>query len=155
VKDRRDLKPDAQAFDKIIIETQPRWKDSESSGSEWRIGAVINFYRKGKLVTTSYAGSVAYAAYLCGARHIEACDNGAGFFAGEGDICDQEGCDQVATVLAKKKFDYSRDGHKSESASSAYRIFCDKHSTRGDCGLDDSDANYSKGPLVRFNPEEK
>lgn len=147
---RRDLKPDAQAFDKVTIETVPRWKDSELSGSEWRISASIKFYRKGELVHETGCLNVEYACYLVGAKHIEACDNAKGYFAGERDICDQEGCAEKATVKLKKKFDYCRDGHKSEKPSTAYRIFCERHSGRGNCGLDDADRNYE--PLIGLVP---
>lgn len=146
-KERRDLKPDAQGFDKIVIETAPRWKDSELSGSEWRISGSIKFYRKGTLIHEDGCGNVRYAAILLGAKLIELEDMGKGYFAGEGPLCDQEGCDLVATTKAKKKFDYCRDGHKSETASNAYRLFCDNHSRRGDCGLDDADSNYEKSIL--------
>ena len=142
MKTRRDLKPDAQGFDKIIIETVPRWKESELSGSEWRISAVARFFRKGKEVHSFGAGNIQYASQLLGARLIEALDSGLGFFAGEGDVCDQEGCEETATWMHLKKHDWCRDGHKSEDPSNAYRLFCDRHKTRGDCGLDDSDSNY-------------
>lgn len=144
-KTRRDLKPDAQAFDKVVIETVPRWKESELSGSEWRISASIKFYRKGVLVHEDGCGNIEYACYLVGAKHIEACDNAKGFFAGERDICDQEGCEEKATVTLWKKANYCREGHRSEIAfndQQPYRMFCDKHKTRGDCGMDDSDSNY-------------
>lgn len=143
-KKRRDLKPDAQGFDKIIIETIPRYKQSELSGDEWRISASTKFYRKGKLVHETGSSNIYYAAILCGSHIINAQDNGMGFFAGERDICDQEGCEERATILAQKKFDWCKDGHKSETPSNAYRLFCSRHAKRGDCGLDDSDLNYEK-----------
>lgn len=139
---RRALKPDAQPVDKIIIKTVPRFKDSELSGSEWRITAIIEFYRKGKLVKTSAASTVEYAAYLLGSKFIELTDNGEGYFAGERDICDQEGCENVGTIALKKKFDWCNQGHKSTSPSEAYRLFCERHSHRGNGGLDDGDSNY-------------
>lgn len=145
---RRDLKPDAQGIDKIVIETVPRWKDSELSGSEWRISASIKFYRKGKLIKQNDAGNVNYAAQLVGARLLELLDNGEGFFAGEDDICDQEGCEEKGIIRLKKKFDYCQAGHKSDNPANSFRLFCERHSTRGDCGLDDSDRNYEKlGPV--------
>lgn len=147
MKERRDLKPDAQAFDKIIIETVPRYKQSEMSGDEWRISASAKFYRKGKLVFEVGCSSVQYAAYMLGYWHIKACDEGKAFFAGEENICDQEGCGNKATVKASKKFDYCREGHKSDNPSNAYRLFCEEHKRRGDCGLDDSDTNYDYSKL--------
>ncbi len=146
-KERRDLRPDAQAFDRIEIETVPRWKDSELSGAEWRISSTTKFYRKGKLIHEEYAGDVAYGAYLVGARHITACDNALGYFGGIDDLCDQEGCAEKATWKHTKKFDWCREGHKSTEPSNAYRLFCERHERRGDCGLDDNDSNYEKRKL--------
>lgn len=141
----RAIKPDSQAFDKIVIETVPRWKDSYMSGSEWRISAQVTFFRKGKAVHSFGAGNVQYAAYLVGARHIEACDDAKGFFAGEDNICDQEGCSEVATWTHKKKFNYERTtGQKAAYQRPEFRLFCDKHAVRGDCGIDDADSNYDK-----------
>lgn len=142
MKGRRDLKPDAQACDKIIIETVPRFKESEMSGDEWRISARIQFWRKGVLIKEEYASNIEYAVRLLDHKFIQFAEGGGAYYAGENDICDQEGCDQLAQVIAKKKFDYCREGHKSESPSSAYRMFCKKHKNRGDCGLDDSNQNY-------------
>lgn len=143
-KQRRDIRPDAQAFDRIVIETIPRWKESELSGSEWRISATTKFYRKGQLVHSDVSNNVMNGAYLLAGRHIMACDNGLGYFGGIDDICDQDGCDDKATWKHTKKYDWCRDGHKSEERSTAYRLFCDKHEQRGNCGLDDSDSNYVK-----------
>jgi len=38
---------------------------------------------------------------------LESCDNGLGFFAGEEDFCDQEGCSEKATVTYKVKEEFS------------------------------------------------
>lgn len=149
MKNRRDLKPDAQAFDKIIIETVPRWKDSEMSGSEWRISAKTSFYRKGKLIAEEGSSNVETATYLVGARHIMLCDDGKGYFSGEENICDQEGCENKATKVFQKKYDYSKDGNKSKEQSTAFRLFCERHSQRGDCGLDDNDSNYIVSDLLK------
>ena len=144
-KTRRDLKPDAQAFDKVIIETVPRYKQSGLSGDEWRISASIKFYRKGKLVFEDGCSNVQYACYLLGAKHIKAIDDGLGYFAGEGNLCDQEGCSSPATVTYRKLKNYCRDGHSEEPKFNIpIRMFCDVHKRRGDCGLDDSDSNYEK-----------
>lgn len=146
-KPRRALKPDAQAFDEIRIVTVPRFKQSGLSGDEWRISASIQFYRKGKLIMESGCSDIEHAAYLVGARYMEAVDHGNGYFAGEGDICDQEGCSAKATVALRVKKEYSRDNpHEwnKEHDEVVYRCFCDKHKRRGDQSFDDSDANYEK-----------
>ena len=49
---------------------------------------------------------------------------------------------EPATIKYQKIADYARDGHRSEPHRPSFRCFCDRHSTRGDCGLDDADSNY-------------
>lgn len=141
---RRDIKPDAQPFDQVIIKTVPRYKESGLSGDEWRISGEIEFWRKGKLIKSSSCRNVETACYLVGARLLEAIDNGHAMYAGEGDACDQEGCHEPATIIYRKKAHYNNQGHKTEIYDEAVvRRFCDKHKTRGDCGLDDADSNYA------------
>lgn len=146
-KPSRALKPDAQAFDEIRIVTVPRYKQSGLSGDEWRISARIEFWRKGKLILESACGDIESAVTLVGARYLEAVDNGNGYFAGEGDICDQEGCAEPATVTYKVKKEYSRDNPHEWNKPYDHlviRKFCNKHKRRGDCGMDDADENYEK-----------
>jgi hypothetical protein len=155
----RDLKPDAQAFDEIRITTVPRYKTSYLSGDEWRISAKIEFYRKGELILERYMSNIETACYHLGSTYSEACNNGNGLFAGEGNFCDQEGCKESATVTYKKKFDYCRLGHKHEITTPTAKIrkFCARHSTRGNCGLDDADANYEllEGQSSAPNPKDE
>lgn len=143
-KEWRDLKPDAQAFDEVRITTVPRFKESGLSGDEWRISANAQFFRKGKLIVERGFRNIETACNYLGAAHGEACDDGKGYFAGEGEICDQEGCAEPATVTYRKKADYCRAGHKTEIPEhrTSVRKFCDRHKHRGDCGLDDADENY-------------
>ncbi len=139
------LRPDAQAFDEIRIFTVPRYKTSGLSGDEWRIHAEAQFYRKGKLIFSEGASNMQYAAGLLYSWYVKACDDAKGYFAGDGITCDQEGCAEPATIRLRRLFDYCRDGHKSPvSDVSRYRHFCEKHKTRGDCGLDDADVNYTE-----------
>ncbi len=142
MKGNRALKPDAQAFDRIEIVTVPRYKMSDLSGDEWRISAEIIFYRKGVEIHRTGCRNVESACNLMGWFHASAVGDGKGYFAGEGDLCDQEGCDDKATVRADLKAGYCRDGHKHELNWPTYRLFCDEHKTRGDCGLEDADRNY-------------
>jgi hypothetical protein len=139
----RALKPDAQAFDEVRIFTVPRYKTSGLSGDEWRISATIQLLRKGKVVAERGAGTVESAAQFLPAFILQSIDDGLGYFAGEGDVCDQEGCSNPATVTYKLKKHYCKEGHESEIVFGAQiRRFCQKHSKRGDCGLDDADRNY-------------
>ncbi len=139
---RRALKPDAQAFDEVRILTVPRYKTSGMSGDEWRISASIQFFRKGNLVHQTSASNIQNACYLVGAEHMRACDDAKGYFGGESELCDQEGCSQIATVTYLLKKEFCRQGHSSDTGGPTIRMFCEKHKTRGDCGLEDADHNY-------------
>lgn len=139
----RDLKPDAQGFDEIRILTVPRWKESELSGDEWRISAKVQFWRKGRLVhEVGYGRNVESAVIALGYLWQQAHDDGKAFFAGEDNLCDQEGCSAEATVTYRKKFAYDTSGNKHDLHRETHRKFCDRHKRRGDCGLDDADDNY-------------
>lgn len=144
---RRALKPDAQPFDKIVIDTVPRYKESGMSGDEWRISAEVKFYRKGVEVHGFGCRNVEEATVLLGARLLEACDDAKGFFAGEGHACDQEGCFAEASWRHTLKAKYDRSGNRSEIPEPGeYRLFCDRHKTRGNCGIEDADDNYVVEP---------
>jgi hypothetical protein len=142
------LRPDAQAFDEIRIVTVPRYKTSGLSGDEWRIHAEAQFFRKGRLIFSEGCRNVETACSFVAFWHARACDDGKAYFAGDGVTCDQEGCHEPATVRYGRRFDYCQAGHKNTVfESSAYRHFCERHKTRGDCGLDDADANYVEEPM--------
>ena len=142
------LRPDAQAFDEIRIITVPRWKASGLSGDEWRIHAEAQFYRKGRLVFSEGCRDVRTACGLLYSWYVKACDDGQGYFAGDGITCDQEGCREPASVRYRRRFDYCREGHPGAPSEVAlYRHFCEKHTTRGDSAFDDADANYIQEPF--------
>lgn len=140
------LKPDSQGFDEIKIFTVPRYKTSGLSGDEWRISATVQIFRKGKLVHEQGYGTVECAARFLDTLLLSLQDNGKGYFAGEDGTCDQEGCHETPTVFYQKKKDFcERCGEGKEiNFGKHYRKFCERHSKRGDCGLDDSEANYTK-----------
>lgn len=145
--ERRALKPDAQAFDEVRIITVPRYKTSGLSGDEWRISATIQFYRKGSMVheSGSFRDVETALAFLPSEFH-RVIDNGKALFCGDGDLCDQEGCSDTATVVYRMKQQFCREGHASDpyefDKRPLVRKFCERHSRRGDCGLDDADRNY-------------
>jgi hypothetical protein len=141
------LRPDAQSFDEIRIRVVPRFKSSGLSGSEWRTSAVIEFYRKGKIVHSDGVGTMEAACGMLYAKQIEAIEvHGKGYFAGDGIHCDQEGCPEPATHVFKIKQEYcvggGNCGAKKESYGDRHRCFCDKHKHRGDQDLEDNDDNY-------------
>ena len=144
-----DLRPDAQAFDEVRIVTVPRYKESGLSGDEWRFHAEIMLLRKGRVIAKRGCGTVEAACAFLPGFLLQMIDEGHGYFAGDGVHCDQEGCADAATVRLRKLAEYCRSGHKSEPAfNRTYRHFCERHKVRGDCGLDDADANYVEEPLT-------
>jgi hypothetical protein len=124
----------------------PRYKEGELSGEEVLISAKVELLRNGRVIVERTFRDVATACVYLGAVHGEACDDGKGYFGGEGDICDQEGCAASATVTFRKKQDFCRAGHASEPIHITIRRFCERHRTRGNAGLDDADANYEVVP---------
>lgn len=142
-KPYRLLRPDHQMFDEIRIRTIPRYKESELSGDEWRISATTEFLCKGKVMHSTGWSNVKNAAYALGGDLLRAQDNGRSEMEFEELHCDQEGCSIKPTKTYKIKYRYSRDGDKKDPHHGAeIRRFCDRHKTRGDCGLEDADENY-------------
>lgn len=143
---RRALKPDAQAFDEIRITTIPRFKESELSGDEWRISAVTQFLRNGTVMHETGARNIETAVHLLSYHFLEACDNGKGYFAGESNICDQEGCaDPATTTLEIIKEGCGHCGNvKDPEYTRSFRKFCSRHKHRGDSSLDDMDKHYKE-----------
>jgi hypothetical protein len=142
---RRALRPDAQPFDEVRITTVPRYKTSGLSGDEWRISAKISFYRKSHVVHEKIVSTVEHACGFLMAEFYNACDAGHGYYAGEEELCDQEGCSERATVTYRVKKEFSRSRPHEwnvEYDEIVIRKFCQRHSKRGDCAFDDADANY-------------
>lgn len=149
------LRPDAQPFDEIRIRIVPRFKQSEPSGSEWRLSTVIEFYHKGKLKhSRSCGGKIEYGAGIVYAELLAAQDEGRAYFAGDGIHCDQEGCSNKAVYLMRLKERYcvggGNCGQKKQKYSDTHehRCFCEDHKTRGDQDLEDNDNNYQMMGLL-------
>lgn len=156
---RRALKPDRQAFDEVRIVTIPRYKTSGMSGDEWRISAKIILMRKGNIVheSGSFRNVETAGAFLM-AEFYKACDEGKGFFGGESDLCDQEGCAEMATVTYRVKKEFSRDNPHEWNRrleEMVVRKFCARHSRRGDCAFDDADENYEIVDGATSDPQPK
>lgn len=144
MKPQRALRPDAQAFDEVRIVTVPRYKTSGLSGDEWRISARIDFMRKGRVVHSEVAGKVQAATAMLPGLYLRAMDDGLGYYAGMDDLCDQEGCAEKGTVTVLLLKEFSRDDPHTWNRKDErrFRLFCDRHAKRGDCGMDDADRNY-------------
>ncbi len=154
-QERRAPRPNAQLFDVVIIGTVPRYKSSQYSGDEWRISHQTIFFRNGQPVHTA-SGGIEYAKEnledfytsadaMARIRQIESQD-----------YCDQVGCEEKSTKTYRllKLFDKEgkeTDPYAGEDKRPLVRKFCDRHSKRGNCGLEDADRNYewiSGGPPV-------
>lgn len=152
-KEYRALKPDAQGFDLVQIMTIPRFKESGLSGSEWRICAEINVYRKNTLILNQSYRDVETAAKFLPVVLATAHDSGEACFAGEGNMCDQEGCCARGIHKLYKRANYCREGHASPIMGiPSYRLFCNNHKDRGNQSFDDCNRNYSPTPI--FTPYE-
>jgi len=138
---------DDEWWDEIRITTVPRYKTSGLSGDEWRTSARIQVFRKGVLMGERYMSKLEYAAASLPGWLLQLGDEG---FSGDHKtferLCFQPGCKEVAEVEYELKDEYYRaEGDKKPKKDwrgPARRRFCGKHALRGDCGLEDADANY-------------
>lgn len=134
---------DDEKIDYIDVRMVPRFKTSELSGDEWRVSAVVRFGYKGHVIYERTFGdmtsAVASLPHLLLTFREEA---GSPTTQPSHHPCDQVGCSEPATILYRMKAIYDHRGHRDELSSPYHRGFCVRHSTRGDCGLDDADENY-------------
>jgi len=164
--ERRAHRPHHQPIDTILIETIPRFKQSTASGDEWRYSARLQFKSKGDVILEKHYGNVEEATKFVCAEYAKLTSFSKAhlFCTPDGnlktnDICDQEGCLGKATKTFKLKYEYNNQGVKKDpyNPESTFpsiplkadtrpliRKFCDGHSHRGDCGLEDSDDNYEQ-----------
>lgn len=136
---------DDEFVDEINFSVVPRYKTSGLSGDEWRIHVKVELKRKGHLlyerVYHTFQDAVAHLPWLL-RTFTEENDIDVNVADGQ---CMQPGCAEPATVLyRRKKEGCSRCGSLKDAAEGfpQYRCFCNRHSRRGDCGLDDADDSY-------------
>ena len=138
---------DDERGDYIVIFPMPRYKSSGLSGDEWRVSAKVHFGYKGHIIYERSFGKMEWAVnalpYLLMTFREEP---GTSTTKPEYHPCDQVGCKEPASVFYRMKATYDDLGHRSEiltlDKEGYLRGFCSRHSTRGDCGLDDADENY-------------
>lgn len=142
---------DWEAFDKIELVVVPRYKTSEMSGDEWRTGIAIKFWFKGYMVHETFFTGMRAALMMLSSVWLEASSPISDEVRKlEKEFCDQPGCSEKPVHRYLLKRLATNEGWLEKRGSSQYyRKFCDRHKMRGDCGLEDSDANYEKGPLPR------
>lgn len=148
--------PDCQRFDAVTIETVPRFKTGPG-GNEWRISAVLRFWRKGKVYAETRFDRVATAIEFAHAQYLDLVDDlTVNTCVAHEHQCDQEGCAEDATVTyALKTIRHCVPCSRDEPVPVArpmHRRFCVTHSIRGDHSLDDDDDNYV---LIAGEPAER
>lgn len=142
---QRAMAPDFQGFDEVRIFTRPRFKVSGLSGDEWRISGVIQLFRKGQLRHEQSFRNVETACHALWWVMSEAGEEGKASYEGTEGICQQEGCQEAATVRYRVRKEFCRDhphDHQRELKEMVVREFCPRHAKRGDAGFDDADENY-------------
>ncbi len=144
--------PEDLFWDGGRIRVVERYKTSGLSGDEWRFSYNVELLRKDVVVARTTVGSLEYAAATL-ASAIQLClaeleqDSRWEVMPWETvpneEVCCQPGCSNLSTrtYVMKKLFDRSCMFEKLNDANYA-REFCDEHGQRGDCGLDDANANY-------------
>jgi len=138
---------DIQHYDQIRIKTIPRWKESELSGDEWRISAHVEFLYKNHIIWEKSYCNCETALQMAYTQFIIDVESGKVKIPKD-ILCDQEGCSEQATIKAFFKKRYcvggGNCGGEKKMFNKDYLLFCDKHSHRGDCDLEDADDNYDK-----------
>ena len=135
---------DAQPIDEVTIRMVPRYKTSMASGNEWRVSAVVECKRKGRVVHDCHVNSMERAVLIAGQCFVEAQDD-VTFEFPDDKACCQPGCSEPPVVARRLKRikDYRTQQMSDVPSHCRYvNVFCARHSTRGDCGLEDNDANY-------------
>lgn len=141
--------PDFECYDKITMEVVPRYKESGLSGDEWRQHVEVTFWFKGHRIYSYGARDMQAAMMLFGHHFFETTSPISDkILKLEEDLCDQPSCTNPPTHRYILKELFSSSGDKLDKSDQGdrpyYRKFCQKHGTRGDCGREDSDANYIK-----------
>jgi len=144
---------DDEIIDEITFKVVPRYKTSGLSGDEWRVSTVVELKRKGEVMYSrpyhTVRDAAAHLPWLLRTwiedlsveddkvwtERIKKDDN----------VCHQPGCGEPASIHYKLKKEFSRKGFEHDLTDhycEVRRAFCERHKTRGDCGLEDADANY-------------
>lgn len=128
-----------EGWDSVQVEQVPRWKESELSGDEWRFSWKATAYRKGQIVKGVEGRTLIE---VLTAITAEATNS---FVPIDSTWCMQPTCAMPATSLFRLKKQYDPQGHelvRGVGGDRAVRCFCLDHEHRGDCGMEDADANY-------------
>ena len=152
--ERKTWHSERQIFDEVRIKTMPRWKESHLSGDEWRISAYVEFLYKGQVIWEQSFRDCETAVHLMYGWFVQQSESkGLSNQDIKKDLCDQEGCSEKAIIKAYIKKKYCIGGGNCGSEvkmfDREYLQFCDRHSYRGDCDLQDADDNYEKISITK------
>jgi len=137
--------PDDEGIDRIELVVEPRFKTSGLSGNEWRVSAVVKFFRKGELLWEQSFGELQYAIAFLGAEfHSRSEKSPIALWAFTDEKCMQPSCGEKAQTEYRIRDEYVRgegpipqlDGFEKR------RRFCLRHARRGDSDREDCDGNY-------------
>lgn len=150
-----------QRFDKVVISTVPRFKESPVSGSEWRLGSKIEFMKKGKVIFIKETGSGVESTLNRMPEHLQDDDLAEAVMdsreALEG-FCDQEGCSAAWTRTYKLKNTFCDGCARPENTHDPRPLvvrFCDRHSDRGSQSYEDCNGNYDMGSNTPILPPDE
>lgn len=147
-----DRHEDDEWYDEVAISCEERWKESEMSGDEWRFTYVAEFKRKGHVQKRLSSHKLEWLLPKIAAHQDFApCGDDDDAKRDFDEFCAQPGCCELATLEYEKKLDWCHRCGKSHEVTwaSKRRRFCEHHKRRGDCGLDDADANYTLARVLR------
>jgi hypothetical protein len=136
---------DDKFFDAIEIKTVPRFKMSELSGDEWRVSTTVYVYRKGHQIGEPFVYSDIDTAVAMLPGDLIRLREEIIDLPKTDHLCFQPGCSEEAAVEYRLKKEYCRQGHAEDATRHGREThirFCSEHAERGDCGLEDADANY-------------
>ena len=138
---------ESQRFDEVRIRTNYRWKESELSGDEWRFNATVEFLYKGDVIWSHGFRDCETAMQMALTMFTLDCE-AMKVTKDRKNTCDQEGCAELATVKLLLKKSYcvggGNCGQEKTSFGKDYLLFCERHSHRGDCDIQDCDDNYDR-----------
>ncbi len=138
---------DDDYIDEVRIIVRERYKTSGMSGDEWRFARVVQLFRKGRLLgERAYGGTMETVAGFVPWAMVDLMENGDVEVKNDDHLCFQPGCANAAVAEYEIVEEFGRQGerlHPDERPGwSVRRRFCQRHLRRGDCGREDSDANY-------------
>lgn len=149
--------PEDDGVISVVMKRIPRWKESELSGDEWRytLSTMVEFKdwfnggsNKVKIFGLNFVDMSLKLASLLNEELSHGNQKSVPYMVKEPNeilVCFQPGCiEPPANVyIIKQQWTYHPyQGQKMDHYGKWVRAFCERHSNRGDCDLEDSNNNY-------------